>query len=163
MKTKYANQKAITINRNLPQKGSGKKFLTAYYENITKASRLLSGDIAFKLYLYLLSNQDKYTDDFSPQNFANEFGVSADRCRKVFSQLEEVGYLVRCGSNEYQFYEEPQKKITISLGEQERRYIPTDVGEILMTYAEVYNELKDECAPDYISNFWNNCRKEEEN
>lgn len=145
----------------MPQKGSGKKFLTAHYDAITKASRLLTGEVAFKLYLYLLSNQDKYIDDFSPQHFSNDFGVSADRCRKVFEQLEEVGYLVKTGSNTYSFYEEPQKKNTIQVGEQEKRFVPTDEGFVLMTYAEVYTELKENYPTDYIAEFWSGCRRED--
>lgn len=79
MKATYANQKAIIINRTLPKKGERKKFLSAYYDSITLAARTLSGEVAFKLYLYLLSNQDQYVDNFSPANFAADFGTSADR------------------------------------------------------------------------------------
>ena len=84
MKATYANQKAIVINRTLPKKGERKKFLSAYYDSITLAARTLSGEVAFKLYLYLLSNQDQYIDNFSPANFSSDFGTSVDRTRKVF-------------------------------------------------------------------------------
>lgn len=163
MKTTYAHQKAITINRNLPQKGSNKKFISAYYDNITQAARLLSGEAAFKLYLYLLANQDKYVDNFSPANFSKEFGVSADRCRKVFSQLEEVGYLVCSGKDEYQFYEEPQNKIGIALPvDIEQRWIPQkDESFKLMTFNEVYQELKEVAHPDEIRVFWENAKRKE--
>ena len=59
------------------------------------------------------------------------------------------------------FYEEPQKKTVILLGEEEKRYVPTDEGDILMTYAALYKELKDTYPSDFISNFWNDCRKED--
>lgn len=106
METTYTNQRTIIINRDLPREGE-KKVLSAYYDNIVQASRLLAGEVAFKLYIYLLSNQNKDIDNFSPQKFANEFGISADRARKVFAQLEEAGYLVRTDVSNYQFYETP--------------------------------------------------------
>lgn len=145
MKTNYANQKSITINRELPQKGSKKKFLTAYYDNITLASRTLSGEVVFKLYLYLLANADKYTDDFSPQCCANEFGVSVDRCRKALGQLEEAGYLVKTDKNEYQFYEKPQKRNQIKITiQEETRMVEQEDGTFLpYTYSQFYNELSE--------------------
>ena len=149
MKTYYANQKSITINRELPQKGSCKKFLTVYYDNITLASRTLSGEVAFKLYLYLLSNADKYTDEFSPQCCANEFGISVDRCRKAFHQLEEEGYIVQTDKNEYQFYEKPQKKSTfVSKMKVEYRMLETDTGFRKLDYNTFYNEAKAEGMTD---------------
>ena len=160
MRTTYANQKAITINRNLPEKGSGKQFLTVYYDNITQASRLLSGEAAFKLYLYLLSNQDKYVDNFSPSNFAKDFGISADRCRKVFSQLEEVGYLIKTSSNEYQFYEVPQVVGTATLPiSNERR--KTGTGAIV-DFDYYYSLFKDRYPAEIIIAQWKQCDLVEE-
>lgn len=167
MKTTYANQKSITINRTMPQKGSGRKFLSAYYDSITAASRILTGEVAFKLYLYLLSNQDKYTDSFSPQNFSNDFGVSTDRTRKVFEQLEEAGYLIKTDSNEYQFYEVPQKKLSFTNKMKiERRYIENEDGSFeKMTYIEFYEAAKQQMNwPDIvIQENWKESKIVEEN
>lgn len=166
MKTTYANQKAITINRNLPQKGENRKFLTVHYDTITQASRNLSGEAAFKLYLYLLSNQDKYIDNFSPANFSKEFGISVDRCRKVFSQLEEVGYLIKSGNNEYQFYEEPQPKELPPLPSmlEQRVFIDSEGNKHLLTYEMVFNQFYGKTADEDIKKFWNSLElyKEEE-
>ena len=72
---KFPNQKHFKINRNNPLAlGAEKKqFVALYTENVAAASRNISGEVAFKLYLYLLYNQDKYVDNFSPQKFANDF------------------------------------------------------------------------------------------
>lgn len=107
METIYANQRTITINRDIPTGDREKKVLFAYYDNIVQASNLLAGEVAFKLYIYLLSSQDKDVYSFSPQKFANEFSISADRARKVFAQLEKAGYLIRTDVSNYQFYETP--------------------------------------------------------
>lgn len=144
MKATYANQKAIVINRTLPKKGERKKFLSAYYDSITLAARTLSGEVAFKLYLYLLSNQDQYVDNFSPANFSADFGTSADRTRKVFEQLEAAGYLERIDSNTYKFYEVPQKRANFAnFSSQERRKIENEDGTYqYMTYLEFYSAAK---------------------
>lgn len=157
MKTTYANQKAITINRNLPTKGEKKKFLSAYYDNITQASRLLTGEVAFKLYLYLLSNQDKYVDNFSPQKFANDFGTSIDRTRRVFAQLEEAGYIVRTSANNYQFYETPQKvkQIVMKPVDEYRIAQYEDGTKAAISYNEYYNSLKDNYSLTEIDKSWN--------
>lgn len=165
MKTTFRNQRAITINRNMPQKGENRKFLSAHYDAITKASRNLSGDVAFKLYIYLLSNQDKYVDNFSPANFSKEFGVSIDRCRKVFGQLEEVGYLIKCGNNEYQFYEEPQaiRKLASLPMSKERRKAEFDDGTFeYVSYEEFYAQFKNNYPDSVIVEAWNQLEKEEE-
>lgn len=162
MTTTYANQRAITINRTMPQKGTKKPFLAAYYDSITTASKLLTGEVAFKLYLYLLSNQDKHVDFFSPQKFANDFGVSADRCRKVFQQLEEAGYLEEVGKNEYQFYEMPRQQPTIKVEEGEKRIVPRSDGSTkLMTYEQVYKELHNYYSPTMIDKLWAELEKGE--
>ena len=82
----------------------------------------------------------------------------------MFSQLEEVGYLIQTASNEYQFYEEPQKIIGLAIPlNEEKRWMPQDDGTfILMTFNDVYAELKDNYHPDVIKEFWLGCRKEDE-
>lgn len=106
------NQRMVITHRTMPQRESGKPYLAVYCENIARASRTLSGEVAFKLYLYLLSNQDNYKFSFSPQAFSNEYGVSADRTRKVWEQLMEAGYIKRSTNSAatFEFYELPQKR-----------------------------------------------------
>lgn len=98
----------IIINRTMPRPGAKRLFLSVYYDNLMTASKLLTGEDAFKLYLYLLANQDQHTEHFSPQKFLYSFGTKLDKCRDALHQLEEVGYLIKTGKDEYQFYEEPR-------------------------------------------------------
>lgn len=98
----------VTINRTLPQIGGKRMYLSVYYDNLLAASKLLTGEDAFKLYLYFLANQDQHTEHFSPQKFLYNFGTKLDKCRDALHQLEETGYLVKTGKDEYQFYEVPR-------------------------------------------------------
>lgn len=159
--TTYANQRKIVINRVMPS-GTKEAYLCAYMKNIEAAAQNLKGEVAFKVYIYLLGNGNNFGVWFSPELIAKRYGVSADRIRKCFKELVEKGYLIEEGHNLYQFYEVPQKKTVIHLGEEEKRYIPTDEGEVLMTYAALYKELKDDYPADFISNFWSECRKEDD-
>lgn len=154
------NQRHIIINRTMPQKGEKKRFLTVYYHNIAAAAQELS-EVPFKLYVYLLCNEDKYDLWFSPAAFAKDFGVSAGAARRAVNSLIEAGYVMDLENNKLAFYEEPQKKCSIQVGEQEKRFVPTDEGFVLMTYAEVYTELKENYPTDYIAEFWSGCRRED--
>lgn len=155
----YANQKTITIQRDtVDQKNRGKQYILAYTENIANAARNLNGS-AFKLYIYLLSNQDGFTKDYSPQHFENIYGVSNSSAKRAFQELIEAGYIEYNNKNNYNFNEVPQVKSGISLDclEIEKRYIPQDNGLMVeMSYLEVYNELKEFVPEEQIKQFWNN-------
>lgn len=64
----FPNQKHFKINRSNPLAvGAEKKqFVALYTENVAAASRNISGEVGFKLYLYLAANADKYEFDYSP-------------------------------------------------------------------------------------------------
>lgn len=151
------NQRVVTINRNNPEKG-GKQFLAIYTEAIAAASRILAGEVAFKLYIYLSANKDKYESYFSPQNFSNVYGCSVDAARKAFNQLEEKGFIVNKGNNHYEFYEEQQIEEEVVF-ETERRLVKvkTRAGIELRqyTYTDFCNipSLKD-MAQDEINKIW---------
>lgn len=153
----YANQKTITINREAPKAGCGKQYLSIYSDSLAKAARLLSS-VGFKLYLYLASNQNNYTKDYSPRDFANVYGVSYESARKAPQNLIDNGYLVPTEGNKLAFYEEPQnKKIAIALPSLEMRAVPQDDGTYLaMTYDEVAAELVAMGLTEKtINDFWN--------
>ena len=75
--------------------------------SLERAARLLKGEVAFKLYLYLLCHNNHEQIIFSPKDFAANYCVSIDRARKVFPQLIDAGYLVEIDEGSYIFYETP--------------------------------------------------------
>lgn len=153
----YANQKHITINRINPNVEK-KQYLSIITENLAQAGRTLS-EVPFKLYIYLASNQDGYQFDLSTQHFANIYDVSLSSAKAAVNKLIEAGYLVPSGkaTNGYAFFEVPQKHSELKIDvKEERHMMPQMDGTFLaMTYNEVYTELKDTKAPDWIKEFWN--------
>ena len=146
----YANQKTFTIHRIIPERGGG-QFLQIYSKNIAEASRILT-PVAFKLYLYLASNQDNYTKDYSPRDFSNLYGVSYDAARKAPQALIDAGYLVQT-DNGVDFFETPQERRPRLVVEPERR----KYKDFVMTYEEVYEDLKEGGWLDSrIEDFWTN-------
>lgn len=155
------NQRCIKINRNIPEKG-GKQFLTIHTEALAAASKILQGEVAFKLYLYLCANKDQYETFYSPQSFANIYGCSIDSARKCFTQLEEKGFIINKGNNHYEFYELPQNKPSILI-HIERRLVPQNDGSCIpMTYKELYDALSADATDDEIKDYWNKLSKEAE-
>ena len=161
---KFPNQKHFKINRNNPLAlGAEKKqFVALYTENVAAASRNISGEVAFKLYLYLAANADNYEFDFSPQHFANIYGVSIDAAKKAVQKLIDAGYLTpsKKYKNSYEFYEVPQEKpasIKYVSEDEELRLIPQDDDTFKpMTYIEVYQELIKQNIPESkIEEYWN--------
>ena len=158
--TSYPNQKHYTINRINPVTEK-KQYLSITTENLAAASRNLSGEIAFKFYLYLCSNQDGYSFHYSPQHFANIYGVSLDSARRADEKLKEAGYLVPSADrkNGYDFYEVPQEaepELEIELPEEEKRLAKTKQGtETPITYSQLYQIYKDKHPEEVIKKVWN--------
>ena len=138
------NQRSVLINRDMPQKDSGEKYLAVYEKKLTAAAQELS-EVPFKLYIYLLCNKDKYDLWFSPKVFASSYGVNVDTARKAFNLLIEKGYILEIGKNQYSFYEEPQKKNQIKITiQEETRMVEQEDGTFLpYTYSQFYNELSE--------------------
>ena len=103
---KYANQRNFTINREIPTKNTHETYLTIYCRNLNAAMRDLSG-VAFKLYCYLCSNKDKYSFDFSTQDFMNVSGAGSTSAREAVNTLISKGYLIETKHNCFDFYEAP--------------------------------------------------------
>lgn len=145
------NQRNITINRK-DALSSGRQYLAINCDTLAEASRNISGEVAFKLYLYLASNKNGYELSFSPQHFSNIYGCSIDASRKAFVKLIEANYIINNGNNSFEFFETPQeRRPRLDIQPERRSY----KGQ-LFTYKEVYEELSDNLMEEEIKEIWNN-------
>lgn len=145
------NQRNITINRK-DALSSGRQYLAINCDTLAEASRNISGEVAFKLYLYLASNKNGYEFSFSPQHFSNIYGCSIDASRKAFVKLIEANYIINNGNNSFEFFETPQeRRPRLDIQPERRSY----KGQ-LFTYKEVYEELSDNLMEEEIKEIWNN-------
>ena len=145
------NQRNITINRK-DALSSGRQYLAINCDTLAEASRNISGEVPFKLYLYLASNKNGYELSFSPQHFSNIYGCSIDASRKAFVKLIESNYIINNGNNSFEFFETPQeRRPRLDIQPERRSY----KGQ-LFTYKEVYEELSGELMEEEIKEIWNN-------
>ena len=145
------NQRDITINRK-DALNSGRQYLAINCDTLAEASRNISGEVAFKLYLYLASNKNGYELSFSPQHFSNIYGCSIDASRKAFVKLIEANYIINKGNNSFEFFETPQeRRPRLDIQPERRSY----KGQ-LFTYKEVYEELSGDLMEEEIKEIWNN-------
>ena len=145
------NQRNITINRK-DALSSGRQYLAINCDTLAEASRNISGEVAFKLYLYLASNKNGYELSFSPQHFSNIYGCSIDASRRAFVKLVEANYIINKGNNSFEFFETPQeRRPRLDIQPERRSY----KGQ-LFTYKEVYEELSGELMEEEIKEIWNN-------
>lgn len=145
------NQRNITINRK-DALSSGRQYLAINCDTLAEASRNISGEVAFKLYLYLASNKNGYELSFSPQHFSNIYGCSIDASRRAFVKLIESNYIINKGNNSFEFFETPQeRRPRLDIQPERRSY----KGQ-LFTYKEVYEELSGDLMEEEIKEIWNN-------
>lgn len=145
------NQRNITINRK-DALSSGRQYLAINCDTLAEASRNISGEVPFKLYLYLASNKNGYEFSFSPQHFSNIYGCSIDASRKAFVKLMESNYIINKGNNSFEFFETPQeRRPRLDIQPERRSY----KGQ-LFTYKEVYEELSGDLMKEEIKEIWNN-------
>ena len=145
------NQRNVTINRK-DALSSGRQYLAINCDTLAEASRNISGEVPFKLYLYLASNKNGYEFSFSPQHFSNIYGCSIDASRKAFVKLIESNYIINNGNNSFEFFETPQeRRPRLDIQPERRSY----KGQ-LFTYKEVYEELSDNLMEEEIKEIWNN-------
>ena len=145
------NQRNVIINRK-DALSSGRQYLAINCDTLAEASRNISGEVPFKLYLYLASNKDGYEFSFSPQHFSNIYGCSIDASRKAFVKLIESNYIINKGNNSFEFFETPQeRRPRLDIQPERRSY----KGQ-LFTYKEVYEELSDNLMEEEIKEIWNN-------
>ena len=101
----FPNQRMVHIHREAAKSD----FLGIKNENWQAASRDL-GAHALRLYLYLAANANGYTLALSPADIRQTIGMPNSTYRDQFLILVDKGYLVRNGSNNYDFYEVPQPR-----------------------------------------------------
>ena len=143
-----ANQKKITIQKEVVEKESGKNrpYMIAYVNTIEKAAQELKNS-AFKVYIYLLTNQNQFYFGLSPQDISNRYGISIDAARDGIKTLIQKGYLsaVNDSETEYIFYDSPDR-IPVELAEEiemssEKRMFHTKNGEeIELTYNQILEQ-----------------------
>lgn len=145
------NQRNVIINRK-DALSSGRQYLAINCDTLAEASRNISGEVPFKLYLYLASNKNGYELSFSPQHFSNIYGCSIDASRRAFTKLVEANYIINKGNNSFEFFETPQeRRPRLDIQPERRSY----KGQ-LFTYKEVYEELSGDLMEEEIKEIWNN-------
>lgn len=130
------NQRIIKINREkVNYKDSKRPYMIAYTDLIEQASQDLSGG-AFKVYIYMISNQDNYKFGCSPQDISNRYGLNVDTVKKAINKLIEKGYLVK-NNGTYEFYEKPLV-LDLEPVEKVKKKFRTKNGNIIeLTYDEL--------------------------
>ena len=100
----YPNQKHFIIHRINPITEK-KQYLAISTENLAIAARNLSGEVAFKFYIYLCSMPNGYEFDYMPKEFSEAYGVSTGSAYAAVDKLIKAGYLVESESrkNDYLF------------------------------------------------------------
>lgn len=104
----YPNQKMIRINKLKRQKGQkGNPYAIINVKACNAASYILSPS-AFRLYMYLMLNQDSYTLALSPAAIREAIGMSETQFRTALAQLQTHGYVSNKPFNgEYSAFEMP--------------------------------------------------------
>lgn len=148
--TSYPNQKTVLVHRDMPKqtKENKRPYVIAYTDAISQAATNLgTKHTAFKLYLYLLCNQDNYLSALSPQDFANEYGVSLKAAKDAVNDLIAAGYLVLREKKSYDFYETPRDNDIKPQEEVKKQF--QSKGEVLeLTYAELEARVGKERAKE---------------
>ena len=136
----YVGQRQVIINRDNVTKGAAKRsYLVAYQDNLIQAMKTLTGT-AFRVYLCLLFNKDKYSLEYSPEHISKIAGMCLPSARKAFKELQECGYIEELDKRHYVFYEVPKITLSLKPHEERREFIDNDSGEILkLTYNELSN------------------------
>lgn len=146
MPESYPNQKTVWVHRDMPKqtKENKRPYVVAYTDVIPQAAQNLgTKHTAFKLYLYCLCNQDNYHFALSPQDFANQYGVSVKSAKDAVNELIAAGYLVCREKKTYDFYETPHED-GIEPVEEIRKKFKTKSGNVLeLTFSELVEKLGD--------------------
>lgn len=93
----YPNQKIITIMKSMPKKNAKNDPYAVINIAACKAAMNLLSQPAFKLYMYLMFNQDGYELALSPKAVKDAIGLSETSYRAAIKNLEEVGYIHKSG------------------------------------------------------------------
>ena len=155
----YYGQRKIKINRQAvsASKLTGRIYLIAYQDNIKSAIQNLSSS-AFKCYLVLMMNKDKYQIDYSPQYFSSVASVCKDTARNNLKQLCQKGYLIQTDETHYNFYQYPPFSYK-KANEEKRQIIDYSTGEV---FIYTYNELRKFVNEQTAKKLWQEAKVYEE-
>lgn len=144
----YANQRRITIHREVPKgtKDSKRSYVIAYNDNINDAMKNLSKATSFKVYMYMLGNVDNYHFALSTQDIADVCGMSKDTAKSAVNDLIEKGYLVLREKHSYDFYERPRGEELVAVEEKKKKFKTKAGKEIELTFAELVERVGEEKA-----------------
>ena len=127
----YANQKVIEIEKA----ECTKEFLQVCNDDWMYAARTLNGN-AFKIYLYLASNQNGYKLALSPKAIEIALDVPKKSYTRAISELEDNGYITFKTGNIYTFTTYPNVDgDKMSLGS--RQNVPKMVSKCLQKYINI--------------------------
>ena len=147
----FPNQKMVQIHRDMPKqtKENKRPYVIAYTDVISEAAKNLgTKHTAFKLYLYFLCNREDYFSALSPQDFANQYGVSLKAAKDAVNELIAAGYLVHREKKTYDFYETPHND-EIEPVEEIRKKFKTKSGNVLeLTFDELVEKIGDKKAAE---------------
>ena len=145
------NQRIITIKKTVV----GDKehpYTLCVKEILVEAAKELKGN-DFKLFMYFYSNKEDWTLGFSPQDVADNWGMSADTARSCFNNLIDKGFIVPSGKNKFKFYDKSQKSnITIKpIVEKRKSFSDNETGEeFKFTYKELLEAVGDKETADTL-------------
>lgn len=144
----YANQRRITIHREVPKgtKESKRSYVIAYNDNINDAMKNLSKATSFKAYMYMLGNVDNYHFALSTQDIADVCGMSKDTAKSAVNDLIEKGYLVLREKHSYDFYERPRGEELVAVEEKKKKFKTKAGKEIELTFAQLAERVGEEKA-----------------
>ena len=140
------HQRIITVKRDMPKQSKENKrpYMIAYTDVIEEAARNPSTVGEFKVYLYMINNQDNYKFGCSPQNIADRYGLNIDTVKKAINKLIEKGYIVKTKGT-YEFHEKPLVLDLEPIEEVRKKF--SSKGQILeLTYAELVELVGEERA-----------------
>lgn len=140
------NQRIITVKRDMPKQSKENKrpYMIAYTDVIEEAGKNLSTVGEFKVYLYMINNQDNYKFGCSPQNIADRYGLNIDTVKKAINKLIEKGYIVKTNGT-YEFHEKPLVLDLEPIEEVRKKF--SSKGQILeLTYTELVELVGEERA-----------------
>lgn len=147
-----ANQKILTISKEVVSKDSGKEhpYIVAYVDTIQKASRDLKGNV-FKVYIYLICNQNGFRFGLSPQDISNKMGISVDSARDAINALIEKGYisLLDDCKFEYIFFDRIENKpielpVEVAVKLVKKQFYSPSIGNMELTFDELVELVDDE-------------------
>lgn len=102
---KYANQKSIYIHKAKIDKDHVYSLISQ--EAHMKVLEDFGWSAAYDLWVYLCCNQDGYIENFSPTHLGQLAHKDRRTIQRAAKDLEDKGYLVRVGTNDFIFFEDP--------------------------------------------------------